>query len=155
MPPETLIGHRLGLSLGSVDLGRVLAAVARDAWSVIAERAELMIQLEAAGPVVADEHLLARLLGLLVRHVLQGVPLGDPSGHGLRLLARSFGAGEVRVEIRHLPRSAPVATHRSFPPSDPQLASWNAMAAEFGAQVSAEGSSLPASVVHVDLKMVL
>ena len=44
---------------------------------------------------------------------------------------------------------------RRLAKSDPQLASWNAMAAEFGAQVSAEGSSLPASVVHVDLKMVL
>ena len=155
VPFDSTPSQRIGLSLGSVDLGQALAAVARDAWTEIVARAALVIQIEAAGPVVADERRLLHLLALLVRHVLEGIPPGDPASHGLRLLARSFGAGEVRVEIRHLPRLAPVATHRSFPPADPQLASWNHIAAAFGAQVSAEGSSLPASVVCIDLKLVV
>ena len=154
MPPESTPTQRLGLSLSSVDLGQSLAAVARDAWNEIVARAALVMQIEAAGPVIADERRLNTLLGLLARHVLAGIPPGDPSAHGLRLLARPHGTGLVRVEIRHLPGLPPPATHRSFPPSDPQLAAWTHLASEFGAQVSAEGSSLPASVVNLDLKLV-
>jgi hypothetical protein len=121
-------------ALAQVDVGPVIAEVARMLWSQIEQRAGLSIDIAAAGPVVADEMQLHRLLRLITQYVLERVPESSPAEHLVGFATRALHDDTLVIDVRHVQRN-----WRRGPAAPSELAidldTWRALADQFSATV--------------------
>lgn len=145
------------LQMSRVDLGRILSGAALSIWAEAEARAELSLQIDCVGPVVADERRLVRLLRDLSRYLLSGLPPAPSAAHVLRLRSRCHGPRRARVEVRTMALGQGADSFPSLPafgagPRDPRLEAWADIATSFGAVLQAEAGEPPrALVVEMDL----
>jgi hypothetical protein len=151
-------GPESPLLLGRVDLGRIVSCAALSIWSEAEARAELSLQIDCVGPVVADERRLVRLLRDLSRYLLAGLPPSPGAPYVLRLRSRCHGPRRARVEVRTMLKgtdsfpSLPALGAAGGEPRDPRLDAWADEATSFGAVLHAESGEPPrALLVEFDL----
>ena len=138
------------LQIGCADLGRIVSAAALSIWGEAESRAELSLQIDCVGPVVADERRLVRLLRDLSRYLLSGLPAGPSVGHVLRIRSRCHGPQRARVEVRTMLRGAdslPSLPAMVESPPDPRLEQWAAVATSFGGVLHAESGAPPRALL--------
>ena len=150
------LGVEPPLEIRAVDLGKVVSALALAIWNDAETRAELHLQIDCFGPVVADERRLSQLLRRLARHLLSALPEGRPSGTVLRLRSRCHGPTKARIELRTMLKGA--SSFPSLPaladaPEDPQLLDWSSAASAFGAVLLTEGMPGPLRAVQIEVDL--
>jgi hypothetical protein len=148
-------GAELPLRLSPVDLGRAVCSAALSVWGEVEVRAELLLQIDCVGPVLADERRLVQLLRELARHLLTSLPEAPAERQVLRLRSRCYGPRKARVEVRTLLQGA-----ESFPSlpvlatasPNPRIKLWARSAAAFGATLHVDSGDAPkALLLEIDL----